>query len=512
MYEFRDTTDTSGGNILPSEALSLNGTYIENLIPSYQTLSVSGRELLGSEVESLQIGLSDGARYNRKRFPDRVITVQYQLICSDNESFREAYNKLNYVLNVEQAQLIFADEVDKYFIGTPEGAGNVPSGRNSITSTFDIYCADPRKYSVQETEVLPNADGEFIVDYEGTEKAFPVLEATMNGDNGFIGFVNDRERILQFGNPDEADGEDYKQNERLSTIQSFGSLANDTGTNRMHPNHVMNGSLTAGNVSGSNPAYCLHLNATANVSGKWHGGMRTFTIPADSEGDAGATNFYCYLNHWFETGRMGQTAEQSIAFLDANNKVICGYSIFKGDMSGNEAWIEFWVNGKIVRSIKFTPSYRDDQNPFNNNRGHNDIRKEGDAVTFYWWGSYPVFRDAAIKNMKCTKIQVAFTQFDNRGTGANYVTRNYLRALNFQKMYVEKWKNVPNKFMGSDSFYANCRTGEVLHNGLAAAGLGALGNDWEEFYLAPGVNQIKCLYSDWANKPEFKLRYREVYL
>lgn len=513
MYEFRDTTDTTGGNSLPSEALSLNGLYIENLIPGYQTLSVSGRELLGSEVESIQIGSSDGKRYNRKRFPDRVITVQYLLICPDNETFREAYNKLNHILNVEQARLIFADEQDKYFIGTPEGADSVPAGRNSITSSFDIYCADPRKYSIDETEVSPNADGEFIIDYQGTEKAFPILEATMNGDNGFVGFVNDRERILQFGNPDETDGEDYKQSEQLATLESFRTLADDPGHSVMHPQIIMNGTLDITYIP-ANTRFpnCFRLASTASVANQWHGGMRTLVLPPDSEGDLGAKSFYCWLDHWIETGLNGQTGLQSISFLTDDDQIICGYNLFKNDMTGNSAMCEMWVNNKPVKLIYYTPSYLDHQNPYNNGRGYSDLLKEGDRVKFYWFGTYPEFRDPAIADMVCTKIQVAFAQYGTRNLATQYVTRNYLRSIDFYKYYVEKWRDVPNQFMAGDTFSANCRTGEVLVRDLPAAGLGALGNDWEEFYLTPGVNQIKCLHSEWAEKPDFKLKYREAYL
>ena len=42
MYEFRDTIErVSEGVILPSEALMINGEYIEHLIPGYRTLTVS---------------------------------------------------------------------------------------------------------------------------------------------------------------------------------------------------------------------------------------------------------------------------------------------------------------------------------------------------------------------------------------------------------------------------------------------------------------------------------------
>lgn len=99
----------------------------------------------------------------------------------------------------------------------------------------------------------------------------------------------------------------------------------------------------------------------------------------------------------------------------------------------------------MLRSINFEPSAWDSQNPFNNGRGHNDIRKEGDKVTFYWWGGYPSYVVPEIKDMECHKIQVAFTQYAGRPANM-YVTRNYLRALTYQKSNVEKWKDVTNRY------------------------------------------------------------------
>ena len=59
---------------------------------------------------------------------------------------------------------------------------------------------------------------------------------------------------------------------------------------------------------------------------------------------------------------------------------------------------------------------------------------------------------------------------------------------------------------------ADCSTGEVTLNGLPKADLGAVGNMWESFSLKPGMNQIKCLASEWAQTPTYNLRYREVFI
>ena len=57
MYHFIDVTEVSEGNLLPSEALKLNSEYIENLIPGYRTLAVSGREAL-SDRKSTRLNSS----------------------------------------------------------------------------------------------------------------------------------------------------------------------------------------------------------------------------------------------------------------------------------------------------------------------------------------------------------------------------------------------------------------------------------------------------------------------
>lgn len=61
MYNFVDTTTgPTGGKALPAEAMKYNGVYLEDEIPGYQTLYVSGRELMESEVQEKEITGIDG--------------------------------------------------------------------------------------------------------------------------------------------------------------------------------------------------------------------------------------------------------------------------------------------------------------------------------------------------------------------------------------------------------------------------------------------------------------------
>ncbi len=243
MYRFRDIHEVSEGDILPSEALRINGDFIEILIPGYRTLSVSGREALSPELEHFETGSCDGSTLKNKRYPARIIKVRYQLIAKSDEEFREAYNQLAAILNVEEAELIFSDEPDKFFTGTPSAIGEVPAGRNAITGEFELFCADPFKYSRSVYEVEPEpSTGSFLIDYNGTYKAFPTLEAEFynedenkaalngNGDCGYVAFFNENEKIIQLGNPNETDTESYAKsqtlvNQKFNKETAWGTIA-----------------------------------------------------------------------------------------------------------------------------------------------------------------------------------------------------------------------------------------------------------------------------------------------
>ena len=77
MYKFIDITEAQSDTTLPSEAISVNGEYIEELLPGYRTLYTEGRELLESELTEIQIGNQNGTRYQYKRDVPREITVHY---------------------------------------------------------------------------------------------------------------------------------------------------------------------------------------------------------------------------------------------------------------------------------------------------------------------------------------------------------------------------------------------------------------------------------------------------
>ncbi len=244
LYEFRDINEELTQQYIPKEALQINGELIETQIEGYHTLYVQGREALSPEINTYEIGTKNGEIRKNKRYPARTITVGYQLIAESAEAFREAYNKLGGILNVDDAEIIFNDEPDKFFIGTPSEVSEIDPGLNSVKGEFKILCLDPLKYSVAEYEAEPLDDdkGTILVDYGGTYESFPILEAdfyqeteggdtalTGHGDCGYVAFFNEQEKIIQIGDPDEEDGSNVYAKSQTLINQTFES-ADDWGT------------------------------------------------------------------------------------------------------------------------------------------------------------------------------------------------------------------------------------------------------------------------------------------
>ena len=83
----------------------------------------------------------------------------------------------------------------------------------------------------------------------------------------------------------------------------------------------------------------------------------------------------------------------------------------------------------------------------------------------------------------------------------------------FIKDNCDTYADIPNKFSANDELLVDCESAKIYLNDIETPELGALGNDWDQFYLKPGYNQIGVAWSEWTQSvPEFKMKYREVFL
>ena len=138
--------------------------------------------------------------------------------------YHKLINKLKGYVSTPESKIIFNDEQEVYYIGTLKSlqTEQYDAGytMRSYSGTMEFECLDPFKYSVEEKCIEATIDdgNTFVLDYPGTYKSYPRFEVKMASDNGFVGFCDENNHILQFGNVDEVDKTPYKASEKLVSI------------------------------------------------------------------------------------------------------------------------------------------------------------------------------------------------------------------------------------------------------------------------------------------------------
>lgn len=512
---------------LPDVAMSFNGEYLENTVPGYRTLSVEGRSPVRSVIRSIT-DYAVGERYQNRRREARTLKVSFVLAGTGADDLTASVDSLSAALSAEETQIIFADEEDKYYTGTVESVTAKSAGKNTVKGEIQIRCADPVKYSVEE-KTVEEADGEFSFIYAGTHPACPVLEATAESDLGFVAYADELGHIIQIGDPDEVDMEEKQHSETLidadfTSSMPSGWTANSAYTPSNRNPHVHTGTLKAGTASG-NGLSVLGGGSYGSGTG-WHGPTLTKALPADSSGHVGAANFTLSFWHFLTTASMNDMGGFWVsveAGSGASRQNIASIVFCKSARGNNQSRAELCVRDKIMKTVYFDSSY---WNPItgyppswsgyethsmkqtNPGAGHSSIQKFGSKITFNLAGTSYVFDDPEAEELEAREVSVWFEQY---GTEAAYGA-NVLRTLALQSHAVSSWEDIPNKFMDGDVITADTKDAVIRVNGVTEHGIGALGNDWETFRLMPGSNLISCMYSDFADKPVFRLRYREAYL
>lgn len=534
---------------LTASAVRLNGTYIEDVLNGYTTISAKGRDTLTKELE-LSDYSGDGSKIMRERFPARTIEVEYVLQAETIEQLHTKYNLLNALLNVKHVAVRFNDESDKYFIGTVQVGEISTSGKNAGKGTYTIVCTDPFKYS--DIRTVTPTDGVYNINYQGTYKAFPQLVANFSADCGFVGYVNKEGKMVQAGSPNESDYGD-------GAFPASQTLINDDASalvNWASGDHVWNDTFT---ISGSTSTQSIGdktaLVQTGGSGSKFYGCAIKKPLPADSSGSVGADNFTFLFeqklaftakatkeNGYFCATVLGGNVP---AFSSANTYAVGDITSYSGNTykckkkiataharvssewtllhsgtrhvvaqiritksaTGSKFTLNYVVADEGKGSTTFDGSYANKYFGFGASAPCSaSIVKSNGTVTFNVGGLKKTVTTAS--TVKAEEIQFSLGGY---GTSEK-IAYNGLYGCKFIKDMCDTWGDIPNKFTAGDELELDCSSAKVLVNGLENASLGALGNDWEGFYLEPGNNVIQALWSEWATAPTLKLIYQERYL
>lgn len=551
IYDFVDINEQQTNTYLPAEAVSLNGTYLENIIEGYRTLYVKGRESLKSELDTYSVGVADGERIKGSRYPSRKLTVGFQILAKSDEDFRIAFNQLNNILSVSEADFIFNDETDKFFTGTPLMDAEIEAGRNNVTGEWHIFCGYPFKRSVEpitlstddeQGVVVEGNTATFSFEYNGSYPSKPLLRATFasaleggdyneDGDCGYVAFFDDEENIIQLGNPDVIDVDQMNKNDTLVN-SAFDDLTDWTADG-----------LTVASITDT------YWDKGKGQTQNYAKGAGTLT-----RNTTGAVNFEFDIVHRLAVNKANQTGSFRL-MLQNNGTTIIGFTIAKTG-NGTQATVSYIVNGrtvgtdkvdigyyntafgyckrtaryvqqtykqKVVTTIKkgkkkvkkttYVTKTRSVQKGWNYTQANlnSGISRDGSTVTF----SIGNLKDRTFKDAEIENVPVYDIKFQTTG---NFHTNAIRSAALILKKGVP-FAEIPNVFTAGDIVEADCSDANVYlyRNGGAEGHLepqyGALGNDWEDFSIKAGTNVIACSWSGWVDanyKPKIEIIFNEV--
>lgn len=151
MSEFVDINEVSKKGGLPSEALKLGESYIEEVIEGYRTLYVKGREETSVEIETVDLIGVDGKEYLDSKVESREIKVGFNIWSNDSKDLRLKFRKLNAIMlgGDKEKRLIFNDELDYFYKGHFSSIDGIEEGRLEVKGEIVFECLDPLAYSIR---------------------------------------------------------------------------------------------------------------------------------------------------------------------------------------------------------------------------------------------------------------------------------------------------------------------------------------------------------------------------
>lgn len=495
-------------------SIKFNGTELSEILDGFTGIT---RNIGSGWTNAMNAKLSIGSDFIKTYVNSKTITINF-LVNAKSDGFSSVRKQLANVLNVkEPCPLIFGDEPNLVWYAIPDGDQTLDeSNFFQATGTITFIVPDGIGHSTSTRgpfTATRGPDGRYSVTVtnEGNIDVPITMTATMNAENGYIGMYTDY-GITEIGNKEENDKENFVSATTILNTSNFSEFTRYTGVN---PENAEKGNTGTAGVVNENGTNYFHLSNAGTNNGYWHGASYVYDFPADGTGHVGAKNVYCYFNAVFWAGLMGQTGQFQVLFADANNHLVMGYDIYKNDTKGNSGvWTPLAGDGKggvkQLRTIVFTTSHLDTDNPFNKPRGHCDIYKNGDILRYYWFGSYPKFTVPELKDVEITRCYINFYQYGARS--GNQLMRYFdLRNMMIRNDSAEAIRNIKNRYQPKTKVKMTGANSKVYVNGLPKLSEKVDGSNL--FTIPPGETTIYFQCSDWCTTPPtYQIEFSEANL
>ena len=516
----------------PSSAPAIDGVCLEDIIPGYRTLSVSGRDPLELNLTTVDRDKIDGEIYRWKKLQARTITINFAITTSTLSAYRASVSKLKAFCHQHtNSKYIFRDQPDRYIVGTVESIDcddldNSGMGAYAGEGSISVHCSDPIFYSVEEYTVTGDPGEAVSFNYDGTYPAYPRISVT-NGDGltysndkhvATVVITNQNGGILSFGDNRTITekssaqqwatlleyGEDRNyglSGNSLSDLLSKGK-ANSDDINKWWVKTGYNGAEQDGTISyrvtgGQAELYPSAFND--NGTNTWLGTSMRWEMGAAPDGTTAFRDYeFKFDTALIATDRL-QTGGIYCGVEDEKGQQITGMYICKNSdnmvdynvmmFAGPDITMIHNISGRSVGDAisgvsNHLASWRSEHAMY---RFGSTLVMHFHTPEYYSASAYGVAGDTS--NSPLAKyIVLGFTQL--RGFGKMAVQGlQYIRVRGVYSKVSTSSHTVTVFLSARDTLTADCSNATVKVNGLSRPTMNALGNDWSKFKMEPGTIQ-----------------------
>lgn len=379
---------------------------------------------------------------------------------------------------------------------------------------------------INAVEYVPSGDSidDLIkIENNGTYKAYPQINFTMNGENGLVAVLNENGNVLQFGNPEDVDGTiatrlDMGLKEKFwgntlptnITINSgFDSVVPNFNNNPATPN------LFDGGFDMTTYADAIRPTFPQVTKEVWHGPSMILPITAPTNNDR-TGSFGVHTRFYFRNINKGERGRLEFAVNDETGANAMTFIVRDSSITNTEIVLEMWHKKKKLNQVSL------DRKVFKKDFFEVNMERTGKQLTwrFVQINSLNKYDNVIVDKQykfiwnleeddatKFTSAGVWFMRYGNTPHNPMYVTDMQVKWYN-----TPFFNNVKNIFQDGDNVTIDVEERAIYINGTINNELNIVGNEWEQFRLGLGTTVIQPVVSSWAQPANVNVTFRQSYL
>nr|UVY16250.1 MAG: tail protein [Bacteriophage sp.] len=384
---------------------------------------------------------------------------------------------------------------------------------------------------INAVEYVPSgADVADLIKLEnnGTYRTKPRFSFRMKGENGLVALLNQNGAILQFGNPEDVDGnqssrvevglnEDFwgnTLNPALKVNSGFKSVYPNKNSNPSTPNLVQGTWDMKQDVDAITPIF----KGVGEIN-VWHGPTIVADIQAPSNTDR-TLPISTHFRFIFDNYNKQQRGRIEFSTFDENGDPIMTAIIRDSNLTSNELVFEAWYKNKRLHEQIL------DRKVFSKAFYEMNMDRRGDKLIWRMVQIKHLTNNSGGWSQASIDKEYKFTwtlpepdtsKFMKTGFWIMQFSNKYhviMRMTDMQARWegTPYYQNIENYFQDGDLVEIDTSTRELFVNGVVNNQLNVVGNQWEQFELETGETIIQPLVSEWANMAEVTAEITQNYL